>query len=278
MDASFVPQSLRGLSEALGRIPSAREAFREFCTPNRIGVARRESEVMATSQPFSVDNSGVETVCHSWGSGPAVLVAHGWNARAATMTAFVEPLLEAGFRVVIPDHPAHGESKGETCNGFQVSLGLERIADEVGGFVGAVTHSFGSIGVNLFLHHGNTLPRVVHIAPFCSIIRRFYEFAQAVGLSEEGVREFMRVSNEFFGDGKLDAMDGALIAPEFRGTSALIIHDEGDQDIPVGEGTALARHWPGAQLLLTQGLGHLRIIRDRKTIAHSVAFLAHDSI
>lgn len=277
MDAGFIPQSLRGLSEALERIPSPREAFLEFCTPNRIGIARREAEVMATARQFTVDNSGVETVCHAWGSGPAVLVAHGWNARAATMTAFVEPLVASGFQVVIPDHPAHGDSKGDTCNGFQVSQGLEKIAGEVGGFVGAVTHSFGSIGVNLFLHHGNSLPRVVHIAPFCSIIRRFYEFARAVGLPEEGVREFMRVSNEFFGDGKLDAMDGSLIAPAFAETRALIIHDEGDQDIPVGEGQALAGHWPGAQLLLTQGLGHLRIIRDRATIARSVAFLAQDA-
>src|ERR671918_336718 len=49
-----------------------------------------------------------------WGSrdAPAVLLAHGWGGNAAQMRPFVFPLLQAGYRVIAYDQPAHGVSGG----------------------------------------------------------------------------------------------------------------------------------------------------------------------
>ena len=50
-----------------------------------------------------------------WGSrdAPAVLLAHGWGGNAAQMRPFVFPLLQAGYRVIAYDQPAHGVSDGK---------------------------------------------------------------------------------------------------------------------------------------------------------------------
>jgi hypothetical protein len=37
---------------------------------------------------------------YSWGSGPTILLAHGWSGRGSQLGAFVEPLVEQGFRLV----------------------------------------------------------------------------------------------------------------------------------------------------------------------------------
>ena len=54
----------------------------------------------------------------------------------------------------------------------------------------------------------------------------------------------------------------------------LVVHDRGDAEIPWQHGTALARAWPGAELLMTEGLGHRRVLRDPDVVAASVAFVA----
>ena len=40
-----------------------------------------------------------------------------------------------------------------------------------------------------------------------------------------------------------------------------------------GEGAELVARWPGAVLRRTEGLGHLRILRDERCVAEAVRFL-----
>jgi len=53
----------------------------------------------------------------------------------------------------------------------------------------------------------------------------------------------------------------------------LIVHDRGDREIPWRDGAALATAWPGAELKLTDGLGHRRILSDPDVIAAALAFV-----
>jgi len=53
-----------------------------------------------------------------------------------------------------------------------------------------------------------------------------------------------------------------------------VIHDRGDAEIPWQHGMAITRAWRGADLLMTEGLGHRRILRDPDVVAATVAFMA----
>jgi hypothetical protein len=55
----------------------------------------------------------------------------------------------------------------------------------------------------------------------------------------------------------------------------LIIHDEGDIDVPVRFGQTLAAEWPGAAIQITKGLGHRRILRDTGVIGSALQFIRH---
>ena len=60
-------------------------------------------------------------------------------------------------------------------------------------------------------------------------------------------------------------------------TPVLIIHDRGDEDIPVAEGRAIAAAWPGAALVETTGLGHHAIMRDVAVAERVAGFIAGKS-
>jgi hypothetical protein len=55
----------------------------------------------------------------------------------------------------------------------------------------------------------------------------------------------------------------------------LVFHDGRDGKIPFRDGEEIVRAWPNAELVQTRGLGHHRILRDRRVIAHAVAFLGN---
>lgn len=55
---------------------------------------------------------------------------------------------------------------------------------------------------------------------------------------------------------------------------ALVIHDRHDEEIPFVDGEAIARAWPGAKFVITDGLGHHAIMRDEAVARQVVAFLA----
>jgi hypothetical protein len=55
---------------------------------------------------------------------------------------------------------------------------------------------------------------------------------------------------------------------------ALIVHDRHDDEVPLGDGAAIAAAWPGAELLETVGLGHFRLLRDAFVIERVAAFVS----
>ena len=55
--------------------------------------------------------------------------------------------------------------------------------------------------------------------------------------------------------------------------AGLIIHDENDQDVGVENALELAKHWPNANLIVTQGLGHRKVLMEQKVIDAIIGFL-----
>lgn len=262
------------LAEELGRVPTPQETFDLFCRPPRITVARKEAEQMLLGEAFTFKQGGDRIHAWSFGEGERLIVlVHGWGGRGAQMTGFLPALLEQGFRVITFDGPAHGDSEGTICHAPRMADCLRILQTREEGIFGVVGHSFGTIGINLALHSGLGVERVVEVAPFCWIKNRFREFCNAVGLSQEGEDEMLDISERYFTPGYLDSMAADLIAPKFR-AEGLLFHDIEDREIPIAHAEAIAANWPNCQFIKTEKLGHRRIIRDTTVISKTAAFLA----
>jgi hypothetical protein len=53
----------------------------------------------------------------------------------------------------------------------------------------------------------------------------------------------------------------------------LVLHDRDDKEVPLRAGREIARAWPGAELFVTNGLGHQRILRDPRAMEMVVGFV-----
>jgi pimeloyl-ACP methyl ester carboxylesterase len=63
------------------------------------------------------------------------------------------------------------------------------------------------------------------------------------------------------------------VAPRLS-AQALVIHDRDDRMMPWTHGATVARHWPGARLMSTDGLGHRRILADEGVTRAAADFIA----
>src|SRR5688572_7959580 len=94
---------VRATSRALSAVApplAARLAERLFLSPPRPRRPAAELALLATgrARPLQVGRRHLDVWL--WGSGPSVLLVHGWGGRGAQLAAFVEPLVARGFSVV----------------------------------------------------------------------------------------------------------------------------------------------------------------------------------
>jgi pimeloyl-ACP methyl ester carboxylesterase len=246
------------LSKAAGR----------FLTPRPSVATARDDELLSRGRALDLTCGLAAT---SWGTGPTVLFAHGWESRRTHWGAFIQPLLEAGFRAVAVDAPAHGESPGTKANVLQYGRLLAEVGHGLGPLAGVVGHSFGAGASVIALHRGLTAERAVFISGPSSVVTVIARWGRHDGLPESDIPAFVRTVEREVGE-PVEFMDVTQIVPGLR-ARALVIHDRNDKEIPLEEGLAVAAAWPGATMLVTERFGHRRIMLAAEVVQAVVAFL-----
>ncbi len=235
--------------------------------------------------PFEVTALGRTVRGTAWGSPDAPLVAlvHGWGGTAAQMQGWVDPLVAAGLRVVAHDGLSHGESDpgpsgARSATATELAAALQAVVDAHGRPQGIVAHSFGALVAGVALRAGaTTTDRLVLVAPMTDPEPYARAFVTMLGAGDRTYRRLATAVHRRVGISLADISITAMPA-EVPSTRLLVAHDRGDRQTPLAGARHLTSGWPGARLIVTDGLGHHRILRDAHVIADGVAFLAQPAV
>ena len=248
-------------------------ARRLFLTPPRHRYRQAELAALEEASPFTVSMPTGRLVCWRWGrkEDPVVVLAHGWGGRAAQLRRYVAPLVARGYSVVGFDAPGHGMSGGRESSVVHMAAALEAVLRDTGPAHAVIGHSVGGAVSAYVLSRGAAVNKAVLLAPPASLTDYSHRFARLLRLPE-GIRALMQAQIERrFGirwsDFEVEATAPRLTQP------ALIVHDVDDRDNPFRDGERYARHWPGARLVATQGLGHRGALYDSAVINEVAAFI-----
>ena len=271
----MLPSLRRAAFRAYGTLlphHAARWLERALLTPRpapALGIAEPQVPAITHRLPYG---SGWIVVTE-WGTGPAVLLIHGWGGRSASFHAFVEPLVAAGYRAVTVDLPAHGASHGRRTTVIECAGAALLVGQAVGPLTGLVTHSFGGPVSALAWRHGLRAERVVMLAPPVSMWSASLPVADWLGLprrvSEGMMHQFARRLGITWDELRTDRLLAELTAP------LLVVHDEDDGKIPWSHGAAVARAAPQGRLRTTTGLGHRDVLVDSSVIGDVVGFVTN---
>ncbi|UCB55274.1 MAG: alpha/beta hydrolase [Thiotrichales bacterium] len=252
---------------------AGRLAYRLWLTPTRFRTPVSEQAVLTSAVVDQLELDGMRIATYAWGqSGPAVLLVHGWSGRGTQLGAFVEPLINAGYRVISFDAPAHGNSSGRQTSLYQIADVVVALNQRLGPFESVITHSFGGPCLAAAMQQGVHPAAVVSLSPPASVAVLVHRFAETLAIPARAEQDFVRRFKQAFGD---DILEVASMQNNVRNLAvpALVIHDEDDKDVPWQEGRAVAQAWNGARFIRTSKLGHRRILRDPATIEASVEFI-----
>ncbi len=249
-------------------------AERLFLTPPRPRDAAASALDLIDARNSSIEHKRRILSTWRWGSrdAPAVLLAHGWGGHAAQMRAFVFPLLKAGYRVIAYDQPAHGVSEGRLTGLPDFADVMAEVAAHHGGVRAVIGHSLGAAAAAVSLANGRTsFAKVVLVSPPSDLEGYSRRFARWYWIPEAVRNAMQKAIEERYGV-RWEELEVPRVAPRLT-AQALVIHDRDDRMMPWAHGESVARHWPGARLLSTEGLGHRRILADERVTQAAAQFI-----
>jgi pimeloyl-ACP methyl ester carboxylesterase len=238
-----------------------------FVRPRRHPRPERERALIARGKPVALPNG---LSANEWGAGPPILLVHGWEGRGAQLGAFVDPFVEAGYRVVALDGPAHGDSQGRTTNGPEFADAIRTARDVVGPLAGVVSHSFGGFTSLLAISRGLTTDRLVVIAAPSSVAEVLAQFSDTIALPPRA-RPALQHELEAQVHAPMSSFEIEQFADSIS-VPTLIVHDTDDREVSYSHGPKLAELL-GARLLTTNGRGHRRVLFAPEVLTAVVEFI-----
>jgi pimeloyl-ACP methyl ester carboxylesterase len=226
---------------------------------------------MASGRRVRIRLTKNEIATWTWGEGPTMLLVHGWGSRGARLGSFVEPLVASGYSVVTFDAPGHGDSSGRLSSLPQFMEALLAVAATRGSIYGVVAHSMGGAATALAMSRGLEAERAVFLAPAANPGAYTRLFAETLGVRPEIRARMEHHFEKQFGI-RWEDFDVTRSVSSYS-TPLLVFHDREDREVPWTNGVAIARAWPGAELITTTGLGHTKIVHDPDIVRQAVGFL-----
>jgi len=232
-------------------------------------------------------SAGISNLTHQYGpiklyqwhqqekDAPRVLLIHGWNGRGLQLGCFINPLLLQGFQVISFDAPGHGRSPGKESNLLRIADVVTTISNSVGPIDSIIGHSFGAMVMARVARDGLNIRKAVAISSPINadyLMTGFCTFLRIKDKSKENLHK--RIKRRF--GTNIFTHISANENVEHLTIPGLIVHDKNDREIPLQHAKELNKLWPGSLLLITENLGHMRILRDPNVVSNIVNFISKD--
>jgi pimeloyl-ACP methyl ester carboxylesterase len=245
-----------------------------FFTPLRYDYPEKEIPWLNQAKTTTVKIKNKKVVIYEWGQthNPSILFIHGWAGRATQFRKFYNVFINAGYRIISFDGPAHGKSSGKRTNILEFTETVDAVLKLKGTPEGIISHSFGGT-VSLFsIVQKIPIKKLVTIGtPVIGdlLIDSFLKAVNGTVATREGFKKYLlkkygRSFDEFTAGWLLQKLPNEI--------DLFIIHDEHDKEVSIQHAEAAAKIYPGATMLRTQGLGHARILKDVKVINSCLEF------
>ncbi len=207
------------------------------------------------------------------GRQPTALLVHGWNGWAQQLERFVAPLQQRGYAVLAFDHVAHGLSDGERTTLPSMIRSVERVLAEVSNVAAVVAHSLGAAAVASVLSSTRReLDGAVLIAPPSDPRPYLRMLARMLGAPKHLMPHIQEAAERTAGVPFARLVADPWLARRVR-TPLMIVHDVTDEEVPIANGYVYANATQ-ARVLVTDGLGHRRILRDLHVVETASNFFA----
>lgn len=247
-----------------------------FLKPLRYRRTANERKVLDRASQGVVQVGNDLVRIWTWGSGPRVVLTHGWSGRGGQFYPWVDLLTEAGFSVTLFDSPGHGSSEGATGSLVQMVQSLEAIADAYGPLHAVIGHSLGGAACLIAAAQGLPSEYVVTLNAPADILQVMEDTMGSMGLRKKSIAKIWAGLESRFG---IQLSDYQPYQQAYRiKQKVLLIHDLDDKEVSWKDQELLQQKIRYAEVLTTKGHGHYRILRHTQAILKTRQFLMGEGV
>jgi len=223
-------------------------------------ATRREIGVEGRHVPFWIQ-----------GSGPLVLLVHGWERDHFAMGGFIRPLLDAGYTVAAVDLPAHGEADGARAPLPLLAKAIAEVVSALGQPCDIIAHSIGGAMTVLAMEaYGLKPDRAVLI----SAPRSAEDYAVAQGKLQGLGRRALQLMVEQISCDLGEPLERFRVDKALANLTVpvLLIHAEDDAIVPIQDAIENAKAGATHTSWIPAG-GHNRILGNETLIKNAIQWL-----
>ena len=250
-------------------------AYKQWSTTMRFKPPAHEQAAIDYAQHDTINVNDLDITVYIWpvnNLNKTLLFIHGWTGRGTQIVNYIKPLNALGYRVISFDGPAHGRTSGKQTSMLEFTDVVFALDEKYGNFDAAITHSFGGLVITYAMSLGLNIKKVACLCPavnFYELIESYQRILTFPDTVKQIIRRKLLASHGRILQDSVNLLNNA----DKLTSKALIIHDKDDAIYPCSNSEKVAKIWPGSTLLLTEGLGHTRIIHDKKVIHTIVNFM-----
>ena len=251
-------------------------AAKLFTTPIKHKIPKRELEMERNSIQKLINIPAIkkEVVVYKYGkSEKKILLVHGWSGRGTQLFKIADELVKAGYSTVSFDAPAHGKSPGKTTIMVDFIDTILEIDKQFGPFEAGIGHSLGGMSVLNAIKKGLKVKHAVVIGSGDIVEDIIDDFIAKLELKPI-ISTRLRLYFEKKYHEKMNNYSAFLAAKEIT-IPVLVIHDTNDTEVPVKAGLHIHKYLKNGELMLTEGLGHRKVLGNHAVIEKIVDFIAN---
>lgn len=252
-------------------------AYRLFTTPQKRARHQVSDPILEKARLFEVLFEKHLLKCYAWGKGEStILLVHGWESRGTSMKSFVQPLVEKGFRVVTFDGPAHGNSGGTRTNIPHFAGAVNAVIHHLDEVHAIIAHSFGGPASIFGMRHLDpsiSLEKLIFIGVPASSQNVFNQAVKMMNLPKKAAKQFYEILNTKLKGIPFEEADVYTAHGEIKVKETLIVHDKKDKIVPFSAARRIYDNWNNANLLISDGYGHYRLMKNPDLVKRVVDFI-----
>lgn len=261
------------LLEALSPNLATSFAYKLFVTPINHKAPKREEEMEKGSIQKYIDIPSIKKKIRVFEYGESdkkALLVHGWSGRGTQLVSIANALRKEGYMTISFDAPAHGKSEGKISHMLMFIECIFELQKIYGKFDLSIGHSLGGMSVMNAIKRGFVTEKAITIGSGDIVSDIFDGFVESLQLKKT---ISLKLKSKFEKRLKNTISDFDVYkAAKTASVPVFVIHDTQDKDVPVLCAHHIHEHLLNGELLITDRLGHRKILGDTQVINQIIAF------
>lgn len=262
---------------------AAKKGFRLFQKVRKKNIRPREVAFFEQARPFQIPvelDKGKSDSLHCYELGeaenPLVLLVHGWDSNAGSMSQIAHQLVANGKRVVLLNLPGHAFSQTSSTNLLECRHALTALLGRLNPAerFSVVSHSFGSAVVAYTLSkQAYQIDKLIFLTNPNRIERIFTDFKNFIGLNDKAYNCLLKLTEEKLGE-PIETISVEASLAKFDFDQLLLIHDKNDRVLDYYNSLEVKAAIPKAELATYENIGHYKMLWNPDVVDNCVQFLS----